>query len=140
MSTITKEDIMRFSAKYFQNNYTVIYKRTGDNDKSEKVQKPEIHPVEVNRDDQSDYLKTMFATNTKEIQPRFLDFDKDIQKSSLKKGIQLLYVPNTINQLFSVYYKYDFGTNSNPKLELAKSYQINLLVRFENRKSIKWKS
>jgi len=122
MSTITKEDIMRFSAKYFQNNYTVIYKRTGDNDKSEKVQKPEIHPVEVNRDDQSDYLKTMFATNTKEIQPRFLDFDKDIQKSSLKKGIQLLYVPNTINQLFSVYYKYDFGTNSNPKLELAMDY------------------
>ena len=121
MSKITKEDIMRFSAKYFQNNYTVIYKRTGEND-APKVDKPEIHPVEVNRDDQSDYLKSMFAITPSDIQPKFIDFDKDIQKGEVKKDIPLWYVPNTLNQLFTVYYKYDFGTTANPKLDLAMNY------------------
>jgi len=122
MSKITKEDVIRFAAKYFQNNYTVVYKRTGENDPSTKVQKPEIHPVEVNRDDQSEFLKTMFAMTSQDIQPKFLDFEKDIEKATIRKGIPLWYVPNNLNQLFTVYYKYDYGTNANAKLELAMNY------------------
>lgn len=121
MSKITKADIMRFAAKWFQNNYTVIYKKTGNSDVP-KVVKPEIHPVELNRDAQSDFLKSIVEAPVSEIQPRFLDFDKDVQKSTLKKGIPLWYVPNQQNQLFSVYYKYDYGTNANPKLDLAMNY------------------
>jgi hypothetical protein len=43
MAKVSKEDIMRFAATYFQNNYTVIYKKTGSNEVP-KVVKPEIHP------------------------------------------------------------------------------------------------
>jgi hypothetical protein len=44
---------MRFAATYFQNNYTVIYKKTVGSNEVAKVVKPEIHPVELNRDAQS---------------------------------------------------------------------------------------
>ncbi len=121
MAKITKADIMRFAALWFQNNYTVIYKKTGNSDVP-KVDKPEIHPVELNRDAQSDFLKTVLETTVSPIQPRFLDFDKDVQKATLKKGIPIWYVPNQQNQLFNIYYKYNYGTNANPKLELAMDY------------------
>lgn len=121
MAKVSKEDIMRFAATYFQNNYTVIYKKTGSNEVA-KVVKPEIHPVELNRDAQSDFLKSMMAMTTTPIQPKFLDFDKDVVKSTLVKGVPIWYVPNTINQLFNLYYKFDFGSTSNPKLQLAMDY------------------
>lgn len=121
MAKVSKEDIMRFAATYFQNNYTVIYKKTGSNEVA-KVVKPEIHPVELNRDAQSDFLKSMMAMTSTPIQPKFLDFDKDVVKSTLVKGVPIWYVPNTINQLFNLYYKFDFGSTSNPKLQLAMDY------------------
>lgn len=121
MAKITKKDIMRFAAMYFQDNYTVIYKKTGENDVP-KVVKPEIHPVELNRDAQSPFLKNMLAMKTTPIEPKFLDYDKDIVKSTLVKGVPIWYVPNNINELFNIYYTYDYGTTANPKLGLAMDY------------------
>ncbi|ULT22113.1 hypothetical protein KUH03_21620 [Sphingobacterium sp. E70] len=58
LNKITKQDIVNFANKYLNdNNYVVVYKRKGVDNNVVKVVKPEITPVTVNRDDQSDFLK-----------------------------------------------------------------------------------
>ena len=47
---IKKEDVVRVANQYYQNNYVVVYKRTGQDKTTEKVVKPAITPVPVNRD------------------------------------------------------------------------------------------
>jgi predicted Zn-dependent peptidase len=54
LSKITKQEVMDFvNANYNDHNYVVVYKRVGEDKNIQKVEKPQITPVEVNRDDQS---------------------------------------------------------------------------------------
>ena len=122
MSKITKQDVIEFANKWFGNNYTVVYKQTGEDKTVEKVEKPEIHPVEVNRDAQSDFLKTIVNNPSPSMRPVFLDYSKDIKKADVKQNLPMWYVPNTINGLFSAYYVLDMGKNHNKKLPLAVDY------------------
>lgn len=122
MADITKQDIQRFAAMYFQDNYTVVYKRTGEDTKIQKVEKPAITPVEVNRNEQSEFVKSMMAIQSPELEPKFLDFDKEIQQSKLTGGVPLWYVRNPINDLFTLYYKFDMGSYDHPKMALALDY------------------
>jgi predicted Zn-dependent peptidase len=122
MSKITKAEIMAFANKWFGDNYTVVYKKTGEDKNTEKVEKPEIHPVDVNRDAVTDFCKRIIETPTAPLKPVFVDFDKDILKKNLKKDLPIWYVPNKINNLFSAYYVLDMGALNNKKLPLAIDY------------------
>lgn len=122
MSRITKQDVVNFANKWFGNNYTVVYKKTGEDPDALKVEKPEISPVEVNRDAQSDFLRSIVEAPSKPLSPVFLDYNKDIQKSRLKKELPVWSVKNGINDLFTLYYVLDMGENHNKKLPLAISY------------------
>jgi predicted Zn-dependent peptidase len=122
MSKITKKDVVAFANKWFGNNYTVVYKLSGNDDAVEKVEKPPIHPVEVNRDAQSPFLKSIIDNKSPELVPVFVDYNKDITKGELKKDLPLWYVPNKINNLFNAYYVLDMGKNNNRKLPLALEY------------------
>lgn len=122
MSRITKADIVAFANKWFGNNYTVVYKLSEEDPNVQKVEKPEINPVEVNRDAQSDFLRAIVEAPTKPLSPVFLDYDRDIQKARLKKDIPVWAVRNNINPLFTLYYVLDMGENHNKKLPLAIDY------------------
>ena len=76
---ITKQDVMDVANKYFNdNNYVLIYKKTGKDPAAQKVEKPAITPVAVNRDTQSDYYKAFMAKEVAPLQPVFIDYKKDI--------------------------------------------------------------
>lgn len=122
MSKITKKDVVDFANKWFGDNYTVVYKLTGEDTSVQKVEKPEITKVETNRDKQSEYLQNIVATPVKPLTPVFLDYDKDIQKASLKKNLDVWYVGNTTNELFNAYYVLDMGRENIAKLPLAVQY------------------
>ena len=121
-SKITKQEMIDFANKYYNNNYVVVYKRTGTDSTVEKVDKPEINPVETNRNDQSDFLKKIVNTAAEDIQPRFLDYNTDIQRGTIRKNIPLLFTPNTESKTFTLYYILDMGSNHNKKLPLAIDY------------------
>lgn len=121
-SRITKQEIIDFANKYYNNNYVVVYKRTGVDSTVEKVEKPEINPVETNRNDQSDFLEKIIGISAENIQPRFLDYNTDIQRGTIRKNIPLLYTPNTESKTFSLYYILDMGSNHNKNLPLAIDY------------------
>ncbi|OON65400.1 peptidase M16 [Hymenobacter sp. CRA2] len=119
---ITKDDVMRVANQYYGPGYALIYKRTGKDTSTPKVIKPAITPVPVNRDASSDYYKQVLALPSPELQPVFLDYKKDIQQTQLKPGLPLYYTHNDENNLFSLYYVLDLGTNNDPKLGLAADY------------------
>ena len=121
LEKFTKADIVSFANKYFNDNYVIVYKRTGE-DKVTKVPKPAITPVTVNREQQSDFYQKTFAQASQEIKPVFLDFEKDIVKGTLANNIELLYNQNVENDLFELFYVFDIGTDHNPQLGIAIQY------------------
>ena len=121
-ANITKQDVMEIANKYFQNNYVLVYKRTGKDPNAQKVEKPAITPVAVNRDAQSEYYKEFMAKDVEPLQPVFLDYKQDITEAKLKQDIPLLYTKNKENGLFQLYYILDMGTNNDQKLGLAVNY------------------
>lgn len=121
-ASITKQEVMDVANKYFNNNYVLVYKRTGKDPNAQKVEKPAITPVAVNRDAQSEYYQAFMAKDVQPLQPVFLDYSKDITEAKLKQNIPLLYTKNNDNGLFQLYYILDMGTNNDQKLGMAVNY------------------
>jgi predicted Zn-dependent peptidase len=119
--TITKKDIVDFANKYFKNNYVIVYKRQGTPPEVLKISKPPITPIFVNRDDESDFVREVKNVKVKDIQPVFVDFNKEITKINFK-GAEILYIQNKENQTFSLYYHFPMGTFNNLKLPIAIDY------------------
>jgi len=122
MAKITKQDVIDFANKYYKDNYVVVYKRTGVDKMEKKVSKPAITPVTVNRDSQSAFLTDILARVPKEINPVFVDYDKDIKKFKVKTDIDVYYNENKENKTFSLYYIFDMGSNNDKKMALAIDY------------------
>lgn len=121
LSKIKKEDVVTFANKYLGNNYVAVLKRKGENKNPQKIEKPAITPVETNADKQSAFVKMVNDMPNTPSQPVFLDFDKDIQKSKIGKA-EVLYVPNTENQLYRLRYRYKIGSLNDLKQPLAAQY------------------
>ena len=50
LESITKEEVMEVANKYYQDNYVMVRKNSGEDKTVRKVTKPAITPVEVNRE------------------------------------------------------------------------------------------
>jgi len=122
LSKITKQDIIDFARKNYSDNYVVVYKRTGEDKKVKKVKKPKITPIELNRTDQSDFVTNILKMKVEDIQPVFLDFEKDIKHFAIKNKLPVYYKKNTENNLFNLYYILDMGTDHNKKIGVALDY------------------
>ncbi len=123
LSTITKDDVIDFANRtYKKDNYVAVYKRTGEDKNVEKVEKPEITPVEVNREEQSEFVKYVLANEVQDIEPVFIDYNKDLLQDKLSAGTPLLYKKNEENQTFTMYYVIDMGKNHMQEIDLALQY------------------
>ncbi|MCF8448651.1 MAG: insulinase family protein [Taibaiella sp.] len=121
LSKLTKADIIAFANKYFGENYVVVYKKKGEDKNITKVPKPTITAVETNRDAQSKFVKDVLAMPAEPVKPVWIDYNKDIVKSSVGPA-EVLYVQNTDNDLFRMAYRYKTGTWNDKKLEVAAQY------------------
>lgn len=122
LSKITKQDVVNFANENLNNNYVVVYKKTGEDKSIVKVEKPEINPVKINREDYSDFQTEIRNISVNEIRPEFADFNRDITKLKIKESIPLYYIKNNDNELFYLNIISDIGTNQNKKLSLATAY------------------
>ncbi len=111
MGKVTKQQLVDFANAYFQDNYAVIYKRQGKDESVKKITKPAITPIVMNRDVMSDFLKEIQETPVKPIDPVFVDYAKDMEKGTAKSNIPVLYKKNITNDLFSLTYVFEQGTN-----------------------------
>jgi zinc protease len=122
LKAYSKEDIVKFANEHYGNNYAVVYKRNGKDPNAKKVSKPEITRVTLNKEDKSAFHEELLKSKPEKLTPVFIDYDKDIQKLSMNKGVQVLYTPNKENELFTLYYLSDVGTNHDPTLKIAIEY------------------
>lgn len=122
LEKITRQEIIDFAQKNYKDNYVVVYKRTGEDKNVQKVEKPQITPVEVNRQDRSQFLTEISEMTTEEIQPVFVDYNNDMLVTSVKNDIPLLYKKNEENELFNLSIVFDIGSYNNKKLPLAAGY------------------
>jgi predicted Zn-dependent peptidase len=120
-SQITKQDIIDFANKYLKTNYFIVYKRKGTPADIEKVNKPAITPIVINRDAESDFFKTLKKNTVKNIDPVFVDFKKAITFSKAK-GMDVMYIENIENKTFTITFQYKVGELNNLKLPIATNY------------------
>lgn len=119
---ISKEDLMAFANKRFSNNYVVTYKREGIDTTVMKVDKPQITPVVVNREAQSEFLKDFENIPSQRLEPVYLDFKSQIEKKSIIDGVDFFRIANNTNELFRMDIIFDIGNVHDRMFTLALDY------------------
>lgn len=122
ISGFTKQQIVDFANRHFLDNYVVVYKKMGTDSTQKKIDKPVITPIPSNRDLQSKFVTDIINSKVDPIQPRFVDFKKDLTQGKTKRGLPVLYVKNTENGRFVMSYRFDFGEESDKWLPYAADY------------------
>ncbi len=121
MAKISKEDLMQWANTQFSDNYVAVNKRIGEKDVY-KVDKPEITPVDINREENSDFYAMIDSMESMRLEPQFLDYAASIQKKSVGGKVPMNYVYNETNELYNLYYVLDIGKKHNKKLPIAVEY------------------
>ena len=122
MSGMTKEQIMAFAKRHFNDNYVVVYKRQGADENQKKIDKPAITPIPTNRDLVSDFVTEVQNSEVPDIQPRFVDFKKDLTFGTTDANLPYIYVQNKENGRFILAFRYDFGDDADLRYETAGDY------------------
>lgn len=122
-SKISKADVVAFANEFLaENSCAVIYKRQGIDENQKKIEAPAITPIATNRDKRSAFLDEISKSEVKPIEPVFIDFDKDMAKFSLCDGVDVLYKHNDINDIETVKFIFNKGTDDVPALNHAFNY------------------
>ncbi|WP_179468024.1 insulinase family protein [Chryseobacterium sp. H1D6B] len=117
-SQVTKEEIINFAKEFFKDNYVVINKEKGINDKLIRVENPGITPIKINRDAQSEFLKEIVSEEAGDILPEFIDYDKEITTDTVKDK-KLSFVKNNYNDIGQVYFIFPFGSDNDRDLGIS---------------------
>ncbi len=123
MAMITKQDVVDWANEYLgADSYAVVYKLQGEDKSVQKIAAPKITPIVTNRDSQSSFLAEIQKTPVKPIEPVFVDYSKDMSRFEARPGVEVLYKQNGMNDLFTLIYVFDTGTEDDPALNLASDY------------------
>ena len=119
---ITKEQMVAWAQKYLvPETCAVVYKHIGPDPSVKRISAPKITPIVTNRDKQSAFLQEIANTPVAPIEPVFVDFEKDMVATDFN-GVELLYKQNTKNDIATITFWFDMGTNDDPALPLASEY------------------
>lgn len=123
LGKITKQDVVNVARKYLgDDNYIVIYKREGKDPNELKMPAPEITPIVMNRDEESQFMKGIRLSEVEPIEPLFVDYRRDMSILTGKSDIEVLYKHNPVNDLFELIYVYETGSNNDPAMNMAFDY------------------
>ncbi len=120
--SLKRDFIIQVANMYFQNNYVAISKKTGEREPQNKVEKPTITPVSVNREDKSPFLQNIVNQKVSQVSPKFLDLQNDLQRSDIKAGMTVKSVKNTVNPLFNLEYVWKLGKLNAAETAFAAEY------------------
>jgi predicted Zn-dependent peptidase len=122
LALITKKEVSEMAKKYISKDYLAFYSYKGEADK-EKIKKPKLDPIEPVKHEPSKYAVKFMNIPTTTAEHHFVDFDKDVQKVVFQDKVDLYYVPNKRNDVFSMDIVFHIGTQKLPKLE----YSVQLM-------------
>jgi predicted Zn-dependent peptidase len=122
MQAIDKASLVAFANAHYNNNYVIIYKKTGEDPNKLEVEKPAITKVNLDRTSRSDFFEAIAERKIDEIKPVFVDYQADLSSLEMKSAVPVLYKKNVENDIFSLYYLLETGTNENTKIKMALDY------------------
>jgi len=117
-SEVTKQEVIDFANEFFKDNYVIINKEKGVNDKLLRVDNPGITPIKINREAQSEFLQEILAEKTEDIQPEFIDYQKEIKTAAVKDK-KLSFVKNKYNEIAQVHFIFPFGSDHDRDLGIS---------------------
>ena len=127
MAKITKQDIVDWANEYLgEKSYAIVYKREGEDRNVQKIAAPKITPIVTNRDKQSAFLTEIQQSKVTPIEPVFVDYQTDMAQFDVREDIHVLYKKNELNDIFTLNYIFDTGTENDPSLSLAFDYMSYL--------------
>ena len=121
MAKITKAEVVAFANQHLKDNHVAVFKRNGEKSDVHKVEKPKITAIDIKRDGKSAWRTDWEKMPSTTMEPEFVDYATAIQRTALKNGVELLSVANPTNDLFSLRYIVEMGTNHDRELEIATS-------------------
>lgn len=122
LTKITKEDLVAFANEFYKDNYVIVNKKQGKAEGLVKVPKPKITPNKLNRKLVSDFVKGVNSIESKNLEPKFIDYKSEISKNKISNGIEIEYIKNTDNDLAQLYIIFDMGKDHNKKLPISVGY------------------
>lgn len=122
MEQVSKDQLVTFARQYLNDNYVCIYKRTGIDPNIHKVEKPKITAIDINRDNSSAFAQEMDAMSSPRISPVFIDYKTAISHDKLANDLPFSYIKNETNEIFSLYYILDMGSDNDKELAFAIGY------------------
>lgn len=117
-AAFTKEDVVNFANDFFKENYVIVDKEKGVNERLVRVENPGITPVKINRDSQSEFLTEILADKTEDIQPVFIDYQKEITTADVK-GKKLSFFKNKFNDIAQAHFIFPFGSDHDRDLAIS---------------------
>ncbi|SHM15465.1 Predicted Zn-dependent peptidase [Chryseobacterium carnipullorum] len=114
----TKEEVVDFAQTFFKNHYVEVYKEKGINDQLVRVENPGITPIKINREAQSEFLKEILSEKTEDIQPEFIDYEKEILTYIIKDK-KLSFVHNKYNDIAQIHFIFPFGGDHDRDLGIS---------------------
>lgn len=122
MKEITKDDVVKFANAFYGNNYVEVHKLKGEDKNIVKVENPGITPIELNRGEESEFLKEFNKMKSPELKPQFIDYKTAIKSTKTENGIEVSYVNNPNNDIFNLNIIFDMGKDHDPMVSLAANY------------------
>jgi predicted Zn-dependent peptidase len=122
LAGITKQQIVDFANLHFTDGYAAVYKRQGVDPNQKKIDKPQITPIPTNRENVSQFVKDIQSAEVKPIEPKFVDFKKDLVFGTVQEGLPFVYVQNKENGRFQLAFRYEFGKQADVRYDYAADY------------------
>jgi len=122
LGKVNRIGIKQFSDAHINQNYTIIYKREGLDTTIQKIDKPKITPVKIDRNRLSRFAKDILDNDFPPVIPSFVDFQKRIKQVEISQGVRLLHVTNKEDSLFSLTHSFHYGSLHDLRLPILEKY------------------
>ena len=127
LAGITKQQIVDFVNLHFTDGYAAVYKRQGIDPNQKKIDKPQITPIPTNRENVSQFVKDIQSAEVKPIEPKFVDFQRDLTFGTFHLPpstlhLPYVYVQNRENGRFQLAFRYEFGKQADVRYDYAADY------------------
>lgn len=118
IENITRDEVIAVANKYLGQNHLKMISRTGF-PKKEKLDKPPYRSVVTEQEKESAYVDQFEKISSLPFEPKFLDFEQDVDRLSIDGNHQIITTINPINDIYSLQIRFKKGTINNPKVEYA---------------------
>ncbi len=122
LRSITKEGLIDFVKENFSDNYVRVDKKEGEDPTVQKVEKPEITPVSIDYNKESEFFKDFRKQSPPVIPPEFPNYSEELCHLPLSGQVTLTCGRNKKNELFELTFIFPEGKSSSKTLPVGVDY------------------